>query len=107
VNLLYLVQHCSLHQIINLCSMKINYNNMKKYLILFLLFLIQIECIAQYSRVYESYRKNINRIAEGIFSDIIEDEQGKAYFGSVAWSLDPKQLYSYTFLSKVDKEGSG
>ncbi len=78
---------------------------MKKYLILFLLFLIQIECIAQYSRVYESYRKNINRIAEGIGTDIIEDEQGKAYFGSVAWSLDPKQLYSYTFLSKVDKEG--
>ncbi|MBK8154619.1 MAG: hypothetical protein IPK61_17315 [Saprospiraceae bacterium] len=44
-------------------------------------------------------------IAEGIFSDIIEDEKGKAYFGSVAWSLDPKQLYSYTFLSKVDKRG--
>ncbi|MBK8152175.1 MAG: hypothetical protein IPK61_03335 [Saprospiraceae bacterium] len=53
--------------------------------------------------MYESYRKNINRIAEGIFSDIIEDEKGKAYFGSVAWSLDPKELYSYTFLSKVDK----
>ncbi|MBX7164525.1 MAG: hypothetical protein K1X49_12600, partial [Saprospiraceae bacterium] len=79
---------------------------MKKYLILFLLFLIQIECIAQYSRVYESYRKNINRIAEGIFSDIIEDEQGKAYFGSVAWSLDPKQTFNYTFVSKLDRLGN-
>ena len=62
---------------------------MKKYLILFLPFLIQIECIAQYSRVYESYRKNISRIVEGIDTDIIEDEQGKTYFGSIAWSLDP------------------
>ena len=79
---------------------------MKKYLILFLLFLIQIECIAQYSRVYESYRKNINRIAEGIGTDIIEDEQGKAYFGSVAWSLDPKQTFNYTFVSKLDRLGN-
>jgi len=70
---------------------------MKKYLILFLLLLSQIASTAQYSRVYESYRKNIDRIVEGIFTDIIEDEEGKAYFGSVAWSLDPKQLYSYTF----------
>ncbi|MBX7164473.1 MAG: hypothetical protein K1X49_12320, partial [Saprospiraceae bacterium] len=79
---------------------------MKKYLILFLLFLIQIECIAQYSRVYESYRKNINRIAEAIGTDIIEDEQGKAYFGSVAWSLDPKQTFNYTFVSKLDRLGN-
>ncbi|HRI01000.1 MAG TPA: T9SS type A sorting domain-containing protein [Saprospiraceae bacterium] len=58
---------------------------------------------AQYNIVYPS--NHSYRIAEGIFTDIIGEPNGDAYFGSVAWSLDPIDYYGFTEVTKVNKSG--